>query len=128
MSREPLGEFASTDRSTRHVKDQTLLLIHGGNGLPAVQPQRDLHRSVAHPLVSIDKRVILNQGKPERGRFLYGRGIKLLSAELHLRLADRRNESAAVTKAQAPSRRFDQAPMEIKDFGDAQVSHDIRRI
>lgn len=128
MSREPLGELASTDRSTRHVKDQTLLLIYRSGDLPSVQPQKDLHRSVAGPLVSVYKRVILNQGKPERGRFLYSRGIKLLSAELHLRLADRRNESAAVTKAQAPSRRFDQAPMEIKDFGDAQVSHDIRRI
>ena len=128
VSRKPLGQLVPTDSASRHVKDKTFLLANGSSDLPTVQSQEYFHRSVAHPLVSIYKRVALDQGKPKRGRFLYGRGVQLLSAELHLRLANRRNESAPIPKPRAPSRRFDKAPMEIKDFGDAQVSHDIRRL
>ena len=80
-----------------------------------------------HPFVSIYERVVLGQGVSECGRFLYGRGIQLFSSELHLRLSGRRNESAPIPQPRASSRRFDQAPMEIKDFGGAQVPHDTRR-
>jgi len=72
--------------------------------------------------------MVLDQGKSERGRFLFERGIELLSAEFHLGLANGRDESAPVPKPRAPARLFDQAPVEIQDFSDAQIPHDIQRL
>lgn len=70
--------------------------------------------------------MVLNQGKSERDRFFCGRGVELLSTELHLGLANGRDENAPVTEFRAPTRLFDQAPMEIKNFSDAHLPHDIR--
>jgi hypothetical protein len=72
--------------------------------------------------------MVLNKSKSERGRFLCERGVELLTAEFHLRLANGRDESAPVPKPRASARLFDQAPMEIENFSDAQIPHDIRRL
>ncbi|MCS3676041.1 hypothetical protein GGP66_003497 [Salinibacter ruber] len=72
--------------------------------------------------------MVANKSKSERGRFLCERGVELLTAEFHLGLANGRDESAPAPESRAPARLFDQAPMEIKNFSDAHLPHDIRRL
>jgi len=72
--------------------------------------------------------MVLDQGKSERSCFLGSRGVELFASKLHLRLADRRNESASVPKPFASSGLLDEALVQVKHFGDAQVSHDARRL
>lgn len=83
---------------------------------------------MACSLVAIHERMILNQGKSERGRFLGSRGVELFAPKFHLRLADRRNESASVPKFFASSGLMEEALVRVKYFGDAQVSHGARRL
>ena len=88
MPCEPFGELLARDLATCYRQDDCLLLIDGSHYFSSVEDQQCLHRRMAHSLVPVDERMILNEEETQGRSSLCQGWIKLLSAEGLQRLKD----------------------------------------
>lgn len=71
--------------------------------------------------------MVLDQTEAESRSLLGDRGVELLAAERHARLGDGRFESSEIPNAVRAPGRFDDETMELFDFRQAEVTHQLNR-
>src|SRR5260221_4907648 len=64
----PRCKFFAAELTARHGEHDSLLLVHGGGQLVAVQQEECFKRCVTGSLIAIEERMILNEEIPEEPR------------------------------------------------------------
>jgi hypothetical protein len=99
MVSQPRNELLSTELTSRQSEDELLLLIGDGVDLEAVEQEKRFHRGMTEALVPVNERMVLHEGKAERGCLLDGGRVQVLTTESHSRLRYRGFEGTQVAQS-----------------------------
>jgi hypothetical protein len=121
MDLQPRNELPSVELTSRQGEDELLLLVGNGIDLEAVQQEKRFHRGMADALVPVNERVVLHDGKAERGCLLDDGRVQILTTESHPRLCYGRFEGAEVAQSRRSACLFDDHAVQLQHLGQRQI-------
>lgn len=98
---EPIDQIFSALAACSQLKEEILLLVNMTIDFPSVENQKNLHRGMTYPFITIDERMVVNEGVGERSSLLDGRRVQQLPAETRMRLTHGRVQCSRIPQAVA---------------------------
>lgn len=78
---------------------------------------------MGNPFVAVNEWMICCKKKPESRSFCDDTGVQIFATKRLQRLSNRRLQTGAITNPIRASRLFDDAPVQLEDFGDREILH-----
>lgn len=123
MVSQPRNELLSTELTSRQCEDELLLIINYGVDLEAVEQEKRFHRGMADALVPVNERMVLHEGKAERGCLLDGGRVQVLATKSHSRLRYRGFEGTQVAQSRRSACLLDDHAVQVQHLGKRQIAH-----
>src|SRR6185437_13572884 len=83
MGTHPIGEWWLAEVTRRHFQDNLFLLVYRGVEFVPIQHEERFHCRLTDALITVNKRMILDQRESQRSGLVRQSGVEILPAECH---------------------------------------------